>query len=116
MSCREMAVSYRWVCRRKRSYNDCNIEREATQPNKYWTFQELREANGACVIYVLLTECCHRRSKSRKSHVFFTARYDSVLELKTFVQGILVAEAAVFTMQDAETVLNQARVQHGNSG
>ncbi|KAL3179143.1 hypothetical protein MRX96_038244 [Rhipicephalus microplus] len=84
--------------------------RDVKLPNRYWTFHELREVDGAC-----FTSCSLNASTGEvkvEKAVFFTVNADGGIHSRTFVQWKSVAEAAVFTMLDAETVLDQASLVH----
>lgn len=84
--------------------------RDVKLPNRYWTFHELREVDGAC-----FTSCSLNASTGEvkvEKAVFFTVNADGGIHSRTFVQGKSVAEAAVFTMLDAEAVLDQASLLH----
>lgn len=76
--------------------------RAATLPNKYRTFHEIRDSQGAC-----FTSCsldAGTGDVNIEKAVFFTVNCDGVSHSRAFVLGKLAAEAAVVTMRDAETV------------
>ncbi|KAH6921317.1 hypothetical protein HPB50_027704 [Hyalomma asiaticum] len=84
--------------------------RDVKLPNRYWTFHELQNVDGAC-----FTSCSLNASTGEvkvEKAVFFTVNSDGGIHSRTFVQGKSVAEAAVVTMLDAEAVLNQASLLH----
>lgn len=69
----------------------------AALPNKYWTFHEMRDAQGAC-----FTSCsldAGTGDVTVEKAVFFTVTSDNVSHARTFVLGKLAAEAAVVTMR-----------------
>ncbi|KAH6944554.1 hypothetical protein HPB50_003869 [Hyalomma asiaticum] len=88
--------------------------RDVKLPNRYWTFHELKNVDGAC-----FTSCSLNASMGEvkvEKAVFFTVNSDGGpdggIHSITFVQGKSVAEAAVVTMLDAKAVLNQASLLH----